>query len=444
MDIFTPNPLSLQLIPAWDSQAVDLVWKVSKDPLVVGYHVWRAQNAPSNFVKITDIPLQTPFFRDVTRILPATDVPTQWVSPPNSGNGVIAVRASKVPLVRPSLDSANKPMLASAMDVRVFEAGSPGSPYQIERVDPHSGLIMFGSRSILNESCDFREAVPTPVSLGELTINYFYVDRFTDSMFGRDLYYKVVEVFADGSEGDLSAYPPISNLSLDPGDIFWREAMRRNRFIFEQVGEPAYVLLRKSTGKLCSCVDTDTLKPRTTCMACWGVGYEGGYDGPYPITFTPPNAASHTKQGPDGRFKTRSAQSFIGPSPILSSGDLLFRFTGERLVVLDVERTSVRGTTLQQTYTADLINPADFRNKIQITNKNYPIIAISTDRPAPRNTDNSFEDPIPANISLLEGVSSIEVSDPALDSTQIENQIPGNLRENTLPSVSPVFENWSF
>ena len=444
MDVFTPNPLSVQVVPAWDSQAVDLVWKESRLPNVIGYHIWRAQNAPSNFTKITDSPLQTPFFRDVTRVLQATETPTQWVSTPTSAMSLVAVRAKKTPLSKSTLGKDNKPILAASQDLRVYEQGHPERPYQIERVDPHSGLIMFGERPVISESLDSKVFPELPATLETLVVDYFYVDRFTDSTFGTDLYYKVVEVFKDGSEGDLASYPAISNLDLDPADIFWREAMRRNRFIFEQVGEPAYVLLRKTTGKICPCVDTDTIKARTDCQRCWGVGYEGGYDGPYPITFTPPNATSQVKQGPDGRTRTRSAQSFIGPTPVLTSGDLLFRFTGERLVILDVERTSVRGSTLQQTYTADLINPGDYRNRIQITNKNYPSISISTNRDAPRNTDHPFEDPIPSNISLLEGVSSVEISDPALDTTKTVNQIAGNIRETTIPSHSPVFENWNF
>jgi hypothetical protein len=286
--------------------------------------------------------------------------------------------------------------------------------------------------------------VPTPTDLN-IQVDYFYVDRFTDSSFGRDLFYKVTEVFEDGSEGSLEDYPAVSNQNLDPADILWREAMRRNRFIFEQVGEPAFVLLRRTTGKICKCVDTDTFKPRMNCLACWGVGYEGGYDGPYPLTFTPPNAVSQVKQGPDGRFRQRSAQGFIGPSPVLSSGDIVFRFNGEKLVILDIERTSVRGTTLQQTYTAELLKPSDFRNAIKITNPNYPLLAISTNYPAPRNADHAFEDPIPPTISLQEGVSTTMISDPEQDITKPETVHPEeDLRTNTVPSKSPVFENWSF
>lgn len=444
MDVFTPNPLSAMLVPAFDSQAVDLVWKIGPAKGVVGYHIWRAQGAPSNFIRITEDPLQTTFFRDITRIIPISETPAQWVSSPSSSDRVVAIRTRNTPLAGPKLDRANKPLLASSQDVRVTSSSNPGHPFQIERVDANSGLIVFGNKDIVNDTYDHYVTPDLPIDLASLVVEYFYIDRFTDSTFSKDLYYVITEVFEDGSEGDLKSYPAISNLNLDPADIFWREAMRRNRFIFEQVGEPAYVILRKTTGKHCSCVDTDTMKPRTTCMACWGVGYEGGYDGPYPITFTPPNAASQVKQGPEGRVKTRAAQSFIGPTPILSSGDIIFRFTGERLVVLDVERTTIRGTTLQQSYNAELLKPSDYRNKIQVTNRNYPIISISTDTPAFRNTDISFEDPIPTTISLHEGVSSVEISDPAEDITKIQTTLPGNIRTNTQPSISPVFENWNF
>lgn len=444
MDLFTPNPLNALILPAWDSQAVDITWRHSGATGVIGFHVWRAQGAPSNFVKITQTPLQTFFFRDTTRILPVVEEPTKWVSAPDSSTGIIAIRAKNNPLVRGILDVENKPILASTPDVQVINIAT-GLPYQLEKVEPNSGLIVFGNRRIVNDTFDQMTDPDKPTELANIKLSYFYIDRFTDSSFGRDLYYKVTEVFSDGHEGQLQDYPFISNLDLDPADMFWREAMRRNRFIFEQVGEPAYVLLRKSTGKFCSCVDVDVQKSRTDCTQCWGVGFDGGYDGPYPFTFTPPNYAGQIKQGPEGRFKVRSGQSFIGPTPIINSGDLIFRFNGERLVILDVERTSVRGTTLQQTYTADLLRPADYRNRIQITNKNYPVIKISSNLPAPPSASNSFGDPIPANISLQEGVTSLVISDPTKDITKSENGHPEtDLRSNTIPSITPEFENWSF
>ena len=163
------------------------------------------------------------------------------------------------------------------------------------------------------------------------------------------------------------------------------------------------------------------------------------------MTFTPPNAPIQTKQAAEGRSRSRTAQSFLGPTPVLSAGDLIVRFNGERVIVTEVERTSVRGTSLQQTYTSELLKPSDFRNSITIVNPSYPLLTISTNAPAPRNTDNPFGDPIPSIISLQEGVSSQMISDPTQDVTKSENIHPeDDLRTNTVPSVSPVFENWSF
>jgi len=444
MDIFTPNPLHCQLIPSWDSQAVDLVWKESGKPKVVGYHVWRAQGAPSNFEQITVTPLQTNFFRDITQVIQITEKPHQWVSPPDSSTGIIAIRATNTPLVKDVLDRANKPILASIHDVIVTYDDFPETPFQLQSVDPTSGLIVFKRAVVLSESMDLWVRVDEPNELPSLNLSYFSIKRFTDSTFGKDLFYKIVEVFEDGSQGSLELYPTVSNQDLDPADIWWREAMRRNRFIFEQVGEMAHVILRKTTGKLCPCVDPETIKARTECPTCWGVGYVGGYDGPYPITFTPPNATGQVKQGPDGRVKSRIAQSFIGPTPILNSGDILFRFNGERLVINDVERTSVRGTSLQQTYNTELLRPSDYRYGIQITNQNYPTLLISTNLPALANKDHSFGDFIPQNISLSEGISTDIISDPTLDVTKPESLHPEDMRKNTEPSNSPVFQNWSF
>ena len=231
-DIFTPNPLSLQVLPSWDSQAVDLVWKKGSTPKVVGYNVYRAQGAPSNFKLITEQPLQTTFFRDTTRLVPMSETPSQWVSPPDASIQLTAIRTKKTPISRSVLDNYNKPVLANNQDVQVVNSET-NYTYQIQRVDPNNGLIVFGNQPLVAESMDRLEDVQLPKDLSKLVVSYFYVDRFTDSTFGKDLFYIVTEVFSDGSEGALTNYPPISNLELDPADIYWREGMRRNRFIFE-------------------------------------------------------------------------------------------------------------------------------------------------------------------------------------------------------------------
>ena len=443
MDIFTSNPLSVQLVPSWDYHVADITWKPSTSRGVVGYHVWRAINAPSNFTKLTSEPLQVTFFRDLSKVSLKMETPRSWVSPPDSACGVIAIRTSQTPICKAELSKDCKPILAGKLDLRVSNKES-GEIFQIERVEPHSGLIEFGSRQIVSDDYTHFSQVKTPTKLEDLQIEYFSLDRSTDSTLGRPLYYKVTEVFTDGSESPLDQSPAISNMDLDPANVYWREAMRRNRFIFEQAGELAYVLLRRVTGKVCSCVDKDTFKPRTTCRVCWGVGFEGGYDGPYPFTMTPPNALSSVKQGPDGRLRARSAQGFIGPSPRLSSGDLIFRFNGERLLILDVDATSVNGSTLQQTYTAELLRSSDYRLGISITNASYPTFSISSNLPTSLSAKSSFDDTVPSTISLQEGVSTVQISDPVLDVTKVQSKHPEDIRTNTVPSIAPVFENWSF
>lgn len=436
-DVFTKNPIRLQLVPSWDSQSVDLLWKASS-PDTTGFNVYRAQGVASNFQLITPVPINVGFFKDATKITTRVETPTKWVEDPDSATGTRAIRCSKTPMVRASLDDAGRPVLATPSDIVVTTKN--GTVLKLENVQPHSGLIIISREWTVNESYDYwNPPASVPSDVSTLTVKYNYVDRFTDSSFGRDLYYKVTEL-SEAGETPLDEAATVSNLDLNPISSVWLEAITKTRFIFDTVGEPAYVLLKKTNGQLCTCVDPNTVRARVNCKACYGVGYKGGYDGPYPITFTPPNAATSVKQGPDGKKRSRTAQSFLGPTPILNSEDIIIRFNGERLVVTEVERTSIAGSTLQQSYTTEIITTADPRYFIPLVNPNYPAYMMTPEtspikRPAP-------VDPTPSTSSLQEGVTTVEIADPEQDISKDYLSETEDMRTNTTPSKSRSFENW--
>jgi hypothetical protein len=439
-DTFVRNDLHLLVLPSVDQRSVDLTWRRNPVTNAVGYNVWRAVANPTDWVKITTEPVNVTFFRDCSKIEQAIETPI-WESGTDSATGVFILKVKKTPMCAMTLGDASIVQLANAADVQVLSKKT-GKKLNVDLVNPVRGLIQLTRKLVVAESVDFLEKPPFEEDAQNLEVTYYWVSRLTDSAFGRDLYYKVTEVLGDGSETPLDQAAYVSNQDLEKLDYYWREAIRKNRFIIEQSGEPAFLLMAKTTGRICDCVDTETLKSRNNCPVCWGVGYVGGYDGPYKIMFTPPNAPSQTRQGQEGKSKIRVAQSILGPTPTLMPGDIIVRFNGEKLVVTEVERTQVGGVTLQQQYNTELLKVSDFRQRLNVRNPNFPWqLVVSSDQPLRSYDSTPPIDDLKSGISLEEGLISTEVSDPTLDSTK--SPYPEDLRTNTDASNTPRWENWN-
>jgi hypothetical protein len=145
--------------------------------------------------------------------------------------------------------------------------------------------------------------------------------------------------------------------------------VRRNEWVFEQIGEPAYILFRKTRGEICGCrgAETGLGAPRSGCPICFEVGIVGGYYGPYDITYVPPDSALTRELDEGGGIKaTRESRSYLTNTPIVQDGDLIVRRNSDRLVVAGVIYKSPRGILLQQDFTTQLLTPGDTRYLIPL------------------------------------------------------------------------------
>jgi hypothetical protein len=145
--------------------------------------------------------------------------------------------------------------------------------------------------------------------------------------------------------------------------------VRRNEWLFEQVGEPAYVMFRKTRGELCGCrgAESGLGAARTGCPVCFEVGIVGGYYGPFDIIYVPPDSAITRELDEGGGIKaTRESRSYLTRTPIVQDGDLIIRRTGDRMVVHGVTYKSPRGVLLQQDFTTELLKWGDTRYLIPI------------------------------------------------------------------------------
>jgi hypothetical protein len=153
--------------------------------------------------------------------------------------------------------------------------------------------------------------------------------------------------------------------------ITWEyaEMVRRNQWVFEQVGEPAYVLFRRTRGEPCGCVrpEAGLGAPRHGCKSCFETGIIGGYYGPYDLLYVPPDTALVRELDEGGGIKAaRESRSYLTNTPIVQDGDLLVRRTGDRLVIHGVTYKQPRGILLQQDFGTELLKPGDTRYLIPL------------------------------------------------------------------------------
>jgi hypothetical protein len=173
------------------------------------------------------------------------------------------------------------------------------------------------------------------------------------------------ELHAPGAHGTKIA----NTQEVDEMTWEYAEMIRRNSWIFEQVGEPAYVMFRKTKGKICGCRGSETGlgAPRAGCPICFEVGIVGGYYGPFDITYIDPDTAITRELDEGGGIKaTRESRSYLTNTPIVQDGDLVIRRNGDRMVIHGVVYKQPRGILLQQDFTTELLKWGDFRYLIPV------------------------------------------------------------------------------
>jgi len=189
-------------------------------------------------------------------------------------------------------------------------------------------------------------------------------------------FYTVVPVGDRGEVHEPGAMgtPIVNTQEIDKMDYMQQEMVRRNAWLFEQVGEPAFLMFRKTRGEACGCKKTGLGQARTNCPVCFEVGVVGGYFGPYDFLFIDPDQPAVRELNEGGIKVTRESRSYLGPTPIVQDGDLIVRRNGERLVISNVTYKSPRGVILQQDFIVTLLNKGDTRYLIPVTNSEIPTL----------------------------------------------------------------------
>lgn len=99
---------------------------------------------------------------------------------------------------------------------------------------------------------------------------------------------------------------------------------------------------------------------------CYGVGFVGGWEGPYDILVAPDDAEKRISQTPNGRRKEHSYEVWMSFSPIVSQRDFILKQNNERYSIGPVRRPTNRGNVMQQHFNIAYLDPPDIRYDVPI------------------------------------------------------------------------------
>jgi hypothetical protein len=360
-----------------------------------GYNVYRAFDRPEGWQKLNKYPLPIHFWRDQTELRRETFTVEAGNWKEDGELGHYIVKLPHTPYAKWGDDQRRVRAITtnSNQDVAVMfnQDGNWMRParvigldrevwIKVDRTLPEGGAVSDFpvTPGLPEQSQTYTKPSGTtgPLEVTSVQVTYFTIDNFVD-IFSTLIrtFYTVVPVGADGNElhkpGDpASEY--VDSYQVDKMDYMQAEMVRRNQWLFEQVGEPSWLMFRRTKGKICGCVQTGTGQPRTACPACYETGIVGGYLGPVAMLYIDPDTAAVRTLNEGGVKVERDSRSYLGPTPIVQDGDMIVRRNGERLVVSGVTYKMPRGVILQQEFTTSLLPPGDTRYLIPVVQDTFP------------------------------------------------------------------------
>jgi hypothetical protein len=388
----------------------DLWWVDDSREGKKGYNIYRAFDYPTNWTKLNAYPWPGHFYRDQSALEEVlyTIEKKDWLAQgtpyigtntpnPNQGQGSWVFRIPDFPYSdvvqgRPVL--ANSPYGANgSLIITVILDGQEFKPARVSGLDKtiwlqmDNTLPLGGAVSAYPLKSDGVVWQADYSGVQKFQVKYKKLHNFVE------IYESMVRTFYTvvpiGENGEL--HKPgekntmiVNTMEVDKITWEYQEMVRRNQWIFEEVGEPAYLMFKKTRGKLCGCSETGLGQARSACPVCFGVGIVGGYYGPYDFIYIPPDTALTVELNEGGRKVTRDSRSYLGPTPIVQAGDLIVRRNAERLVINNVLSKNPRGILLQQEYMASLLDEGDTRYLIPI-NTGLPTIYNPVVRPDPND-----------------------------------------------------------
>lgn len=362
----------------WDSPAT---LPLNSRYQLIGVNIYRSFDSEFGpFNRITELPLCATFWRDRTdnELIIDEDVSNQFIMR-ETCTGTTAPRWVFKTLYSPIVKEGSQALLANYPDdVWVTIDGIVVRPLSVNGFTGEIELDPYIYANVATQKAD-PSLVPGPNSIVKCTYRRNRTLLRTD--LGQRVFYRITTVAVPLNcdlskvrceslvETPLANATATSSMEVEKIDYMWREAVRRNRWILEQGGERVKGFIRKSVGIPCTCIPNEVHKqPLNDCLKCFGVGFLGGYEGPYDLLVAPDDAERRIAQKEQGRALEHTYEVWTGPIPVLSQRDFLVKINGDRYSVGPVRFPSNRGMVLQQHFNIGHLDEKDIRYKVPMGN----------------------------------------------------------------------------
>lgn len=336
-------PLNL-FMRSGDVGIIDLLWD---DPAylplnsrfkILGVNVYRSFDSEFGpYHRITDLPVGAKFWRDQTdnELVPDEDVTHQFILFGEASTGMDGSRYVFKTLNYPIVgeDSRGIPT-KNPQDVMVFVDGFQA---HVLAVNGQTGEVEIDVNIYTDTAHQQRIFPVVPTNTSRVTCAYRFLKDLLKTDLNQRIFYRVTTVGVPAShtwdemnpdnlvETPLESAAATNNFEIEKLDNYWKEAIRRNRWILEQGGERVRAYLRKVVGIPCLCYDQTHKQPLSDCFKCFATGILGGYEGPYEIIIAPDDADVKIAQRDIGRTVEHSYEVWTGPQPLLSHRDFLLK-----------------------------------------------------------------------------------------------------------------------
>jgi hypothetical protein len=232
------------------------------------------------------------------------------------------------------------------------------------------GLIQLETEEVYDEIKGQWFKPPVPNEFSTVLVTYKIPKQTTNIHLRKNYFYKVACVTPE-DETDIDLVVP-ENLKPEKMSYIYEEAVRRNSWLLDQAGERTLLYIKKKAGKTCHCVYRD-LKERThrrpdqDCETCFGSGFDGGFDGPFPIRIGPLTTEQRIQQTDRGLKLMYQIETWMGPAPVVSQRDMIVRRNGDRCLVGPITPVEGPGGVMtQQHFVIEILDNTDIRYKFGV------------------------------------------------------------------------------
>lgn len=243
-------------------------------------------------------------------------------------------------------------------------------PAYIRQLQGLEGLIELETDQMYDEVRKTFFTPPVPNEFSTVLVSYRVPSHTTNVRLRKNYFYKVTCV-TDEDETDLDLITP-EYAKPDKLTYITEEAVRRNAWLLDQAGERVLLYVKKKAGTKCHCTYRD-MKERThkqpdqDCEVCFGSGFIGGFDGPFPIKIAPLTTEQRVQQTERGLKLAYQIETWIGPTPIVSQRDMIIRRNGDRCLVGPLTPVEGPGGVIaQQHFVVEILDTTDVRYKFRV------------------------------------------------------------------------------